>query len=89
MNRSSRRRFLTRTATGAAAAGVLTAIPGLALSQEAASSPELAALAPVLDEPILACVRDSALGELSLFVGTREVVLHDPDLVARLIRAVS
>ena len=54
MNRSSRRRFLTRTATGAAAAGVLTAMPGLALSQEAASAPEVAALAPVLEAPILA-----------------------------------
>lgn len=36
--------------------------------------------------PFVAYVRDPLRGELSLMVGPREIVRHDPELVARLLK---
>lgn len=36
-------------------------------------------------EPVVAYVRDRAKGEVALFIGTREIIRRDPDLVARLL----
>ena len=42
----------------------------------------------VLTEPLVAHVRDLATGEIGLFSGTREITLLDPQLAARLARAI-
>jgi hypothetical protein len=66
----------------------LLAAGGDATTQEAVTSwpvevPEGASLS----EPVLAHVRDLASGEISLFVGEREITIKDPQLVARLFHA--
>jgi hypothetical protein len=93
-----RRAFLTRGSMAVAAAGVVTAVPGLAsglvaVEQDAPEAESLAAGATAagetlsMDEPLVAHVRDLATGEIGLFSGTREIVFHDPSLAARLFRA--
>jgi hypothetical protein len=93
-----RRAFLTRGSMAVAAAGFVTAVPGLAsglvaVEQDAPEAESLAAEAAAagetltMDEPIVAHVRDLATGEIGLFSGTREVVFRDPSLAARLFRA--
>lgn len=85
MVRLTRRRLLGQASLGAAALGVLSAIPpstgALPLSSEAVA--ETAALAA----PIVAYVRDPASGEIGILVGNREVVRRDRELVARLLTA--
>jgi hypothetical protein len=38
--------------------------------------------------PLVVYVRDAASGELDVFAGTNRTIINDPDLVARLTRAV-
>jgi hypothetical protein len=40
-------------------------------------------------QPLVAYVRDLGKGEVSVYVGTREITVRDPELVARLSQAVS
>jgi hypothetical protein len=83
MSESTRRNFLI--ASGAAAVGVAAALPGTA---SAAAAGKQVAGKPSKDaEPLVAHVGDPSTGMVSLFVADRELVLHDPDLVARLTRA--
>ena len=93
MKEIERRVFLTRGSIAVAAAGVVTAVPGLvsglvAVEEEA---PEAASAvegeAAAMTEPLVAHVRDLATGEIGLFSGTQEVVFHDPSLAARLFHA--
>ncbi|HTZ08772.1 MAG TPA: twin-arginine translocation signal domain-containing protein [Acidimicrobiales bacterium] len=92
----SRRTFLGRGSLAVAAAGVLSSVPGLSglLGTAEADGPAAdagvtdAGAAAQLDEPLVAHVRDAATGEISVFNGTREVVLRDPQLAGRLVRAV-
>ena len=108
----SRRRFLRNTGLGAAAAGLVVALPGgtallgdleaeapgagTATSAAAGSAVGSVASSAAADAaageaagagPLTAHVASAASGELSLFVGDRTVVLRDPELVGRLIRA--
>ncbi len=86
----SRRKLLARTSMGAAAAGVLTAVPGLIAAKHhsgPAASHTAATVAPNGEVPSVAYVRDAKKGEVVLMVGTREVVHTDPALVAYLARA--
>jgi hypothetical protein len=39
-----------------------------------------------VQEPLVVHVRNATAGEMSLMVGTQELVYRDPDLVARLVR---
>jgi hypothetical protein len=39
-------------------------------------------------EPLVAHVSNLATGELSIMSGTKEIILHDADLVMRLLKAV-
>jgi len=39
--------------------------------------------------PMIAHVSDVATGEVALLVGAREIIFHDPQLVARLMKAAS
>ncbi|HET6209639.1 MAG TPA: ubiquinol-cytochrome c reductase iron-sulfur subunit N-terminal domain-containing protein [Jatrophihabitans sp.] len=87
MSESTRRNFLIASGAGAAAVGVAAALPSsasaVAAGKQAAGKPSTSANA----EPLVAHVGDPSTGTLSLFVADRELVLHDPDLVARLTSA--
>jgi hypothetical protein len=85
MSDSTRRNFLIASGAGAAAVGVAAAIPGSA----SASTPKAAAPATVAAnaKPLVAHVSDPSTGTVSVFSGEHEVVVHDPELVARLTRA--
>ena len=86
-----RRVFLTRGSVVVAAAGVAAAVPGLAPgllepagAAEAAGSP---ADEVTLDEPLVVHVRDLRTGEIGLFSGTEEIVVHDRGLANLLVQA--
>ncbi len=88
----SRRKLLARTGLGAAAAGVVTAVPGLLAAHHGSGAASLASsqvshAASGAEVPSVAYVRDAKKGEVVLMVGTREVVHTDPALVAYLARA--
>ncbi len=92
MENVSRRKFLGRTTTAAAAVGTIAAVPGIpgvlnvgrpTASSAAPTIPEGA----TLGEPIVAHVRDLATGEIDLFAGTRQVTIRDPQVVAKLFKA--
>jgi hypothetical protein len=89
VNGLSRRTFLSSTSATAAVIGLIATVPGLAQAREAVDASTPPASTPLLNEPLVAYVRDPGLGEIVLYVGTREVVLRDPALVARLVRATS
>jgi hypothetical protein len=40
-------------------------------------------------EPVVAYIRDASTGEISLFVGSREVTLHDSGIATKLASAAS
>jgi hypothetical protein len=84
MSESTRRNFLIASGAGAAAVGVAAALPGTASAQAVGKSQPSN---PHNAEPLVAHIGDPSTGTLSLFVADRELVLHDPDLVARLTRA--
>ena len=87
MAKLTRRGFIKKTSVGAATLGALVAVPRLA-EVDAAPQPH-AAGGPTAGhhEPLLAHVRNRATGEIALLVGTREVVIHDRELVMRLVKA--
>jgi hypothetical protein len=94
MNAFTRRVFLTRSSMAVAAAGAVSAIPGLSSVLTAAESDAPASEALLTDEaaasmtePLVAHVRDLSSGEIGLFSGEREVVFHDPGLAHRLFNA--
>ena len=84
MSESTRRNFLIASGAGAAAVGVAAALPSTA---SAAAEKQTAGKPTKNAEPLVAHVGDPRTGMVSLFVADRELVLHDPDLVARLTRA--
>ena len=92
----SRRAFLGRGSLAVAAAGVLSTVPGLSGLLGAAETEGPAADASVagadagaanLSEPLVAHVRDLSTGEISVFNGTQEVVVRNPQLANQLARA--
>jgi hypothetical protein len=87
MPESTRRNFLIASGAGAAAVGVAAALPGTASAQSARTSQAKPLSNPRNAEALVAHVGDPSTGTLSLFVAEREIVLHDPDLVARLTQA--
>lgn len=92
----SRRTFLGRGSMAVAAAGVLSSVPGLSGLLSAGETEAPAADASVageagaanLSEPLVAHVRDLSTGEISLFNGTREVIVRNPQLASQLARAI-
>jgi hypothetical protein len=87
MTKLTRHGFIKKTSVGAATLGALVAVPGLA-EVDAAPQPHAAGgPASGQHEPLLAHVRNRATGEIALLVGTREVVIHDRELVMRLVTA--
>jgi hypothetical protein len=81
---ATRRGFLIMAGAGAAAAGVAAIAP--AAGQATPTITRLGGAAPA-SSPLVAYVRDARKGDVSVMVGEREVVVHDPELVARLTRA--
>jgi hypothetical protein len=62
--------------------GVSTEAPAVTGAATAAET-----VAPALSGPIVAHVTDAAAGELSIYVGEREMTFRDPVLVQHLLRA--
>lgn len=88
-----RRAVLKAGFAGAAAAGAVSAFPGV-LAGLVASAPEASSAAPELEGtaddlavPVVAHITDAASGQMTLYVGEREVALRDSLLVQRLLRA--
>ncbi len=86
MTDPTRRNFLIASGAGAAAAGVVAAVPGAARAQTPAAAPTAL---PHDATALVAHVADPDTGTVTLFVGEREVLVHDRELVARLARAAS
>lgn len=89
--RMSRRRFLTRASAGAVTVGAFSSIPVLTASASVQRSvPEKSGLPPVTSsEPLVVYVHNPSAGEVSIMVGTDEVIRHDPELVARILNLMS
>jgi len=92
----SRRTFLGRGSLAVAAAGVLSSVPGLSGLLGAAETEAPAADTSVagadagaasLTDPLVAHVRDISTGEISVFNGTSEIVLRNPQLANQILRA--
>lgn len=90
-----RRQFLrTSGATaGIAAAGLAGVLPSLlpAAEDDGAATAEAvpaAADASSLSGPVTAHVADLSSGEVSVFYGDRTMLVHDPQLAGRILRAV-
>jgi hypothetical protein len=80
MSDTSRRRFIGVAGAGAAAVGATAVLPGAALASESRRSEKSA------QESVVAHVRPHS-DEVTLYVGEREVVVHDRELVTRLLNA--
>jgi hypothetical protein len=91
----TRRVFLRNGSLTVAAAGVLGAVPGLPalLSEIAPDAPAADATAAselasgTLADALVVQVRDLQTGEMSLYLGEREIVYRDPGLASRILRA--
>ena len=91
MNAKTRRWFLAQTSLGAGAAAVVaTAAPRLGPIVAAAppAEPDAPPTGLPLDQPLVVHLRDAATAELAVMVGTQEIVYRDPEIVARLLKAV-
>jgi hypothetical protein len=91
------RRNLLKAVAGIGAAGAVVGVPGMVFF---ARGDEAARTAPVQGEamtpadpagfgsPLVAYVKDAASGEVVVMFGVEEIVVKDPQLVARLVGAV-
>jgi hypothetical protein len=82
----TRRSFLKQTSVGAATLGLLSSLPALAAIPDSPPATKPEAPAAAFNGPMIAHVSDLATGEIALLVGAREIVFHDPQLVARLMK---
>ena len=90
----NRRQFLQKGSLAVAAAGIASAVPGMAglLNEEVpALAPETSAgvdaAVPSMSEPLVARVTDASTGEIEMFFGTNSATVRDPQLAARPVRA--
>ena len=93
----SRRGFLSRGSMTMAAAGLMASAPAGAITalMGASETPaledgttDLTELGSAVDGPVVAHIRDLGAGEISIFAGEREVVIRDPAVAARIVRAI-
>jgi nitrous oxide reductase len=88
------RRSLLHGAAAAGAAGLAVTAMGAAASPAFASVSQPASAghsnseAPSTTEPIVVHVRDAKSGDIEVFSGTSQTRLSDPDLAARIARAI-
>ncbi|MGO9196727.1 MAG: twin-arginine translocation signal domain-containing protein [Acidimicrobiales bacterium] len=93
MQAISRRTFLRQTGTSAGAVGALSAfsrLPGMRRPRLAPTVHDQGVAKAVgrpNDGPLVVHIPDPRSGQVHLMFGTREVVHHDPALVARLVHA--
>ena len=80
MTETSRRKLL-------AGAGAGVAVGTVGLTMGPAQAKEARPSAAGAREPVVAYVEDHRSGRLRLMVGEREVVVHDRDLVTRILNA--
>ena len=86
MTNLTRRSFLKQTSVSLSTLGLLSFLPASAATPHSqVTTPERSAAA--LCDPVIAHVTNVATGEISLFVGVREITFRDPQLVARLLEA--
>jgi hypothetical protein len=83
----SRKNFIEKASISAVAAGALVAIPGYTLSGEAAHAAASEAGKTEPSTSVLAHVRNVKTGEIAIFAGTSETIIHDRALAQRLIQA--
>jgi len=93
----NRRAFIARSGAIAAAAGAAVLIPGqIAGAASRVSNGAGAKSVPMTSvmtsskepaAPIIAHLRNPATGEISVYSGSEEFILHDPALAARLVIA--
>ena len=94
MQEVSRRVFFKRAGAAAAVAAVGTSIaasPAILAASAGAATPKEAEISPQDDlrvgEHLVARVKNARTGEINLFIGQKEVTIHDRKIAARLIRA--
>lgn len=87
MAEHTRRKFLKETVVGAAAVGTLGALPTVARAAMQPASPRTRVATAPTAEAFVVHVHNPARGEMVVLVGTEEIKVTDPDLVARLVRA--
>jgi hypothetical protein len=90
----NRRAFIARSGAVAAAAGAAVLIPGQiagAVTRVSGGATAKNVVAPAVTRsvkepaaPIIAHLRNASTGEIAVFSGSEEFILHDPELAARL-----
>ena len=85
MSETSRRKFLAAAGIGAAGTAGLTG--GLSVEAAAAAPAEATRTSTSAREPVVAYVEHHFSNRVHLMVGEREIVVHDPDLAARILNA--
>ena len=90
MPKVTRRGFIAQTSVSVATIGMLAAVPAFTADPEATdvAATDLSTTLTNIPETLIAHVSDPASGEISLLVGTKEIIYRDPELVMRLLRAV-
>jgi hypothetical protein len=91
MPKLGRRGFLKQTSVSVATLGVLASVPALTTESDVpeVAGTDLSQLSTaVVNEPMVAHIRDLASGEIALLVGEQEIIYRDPQLVMRLLQAV-
>ena len=87
MDEATRRKFLIMAGVGAATTAGVAVAASTGIGTERASGEAPATLPASASGPLVAYVEDVRAGRLAVLVGETEVVVRDPDLVARLSRA--
>jgi hypothetical protein len=84
----TRRGFIGAASMGAATVGVLGSVPGMSLLSNGSAEVDTGEVpAAAVAEPLVAQVRDFSTGEISIMSGMREVIIRDPQIVARLLKS--
>jgi len=84
----TRRRFLGAASLGAASVGIMSSVPAVSLMSDSSEADPGDVPAAAMAEPLVVQVRDFSSGEMSIMSGMREVVVRDPQLVMRLLKAI-
>jgi hypothetical protein len=96
MENVSRRGLLRNGSLAVVGVGLVGAAPAISAADASAAervpaSAQASAALPAgasLDGPLVAHVKDLSTGEIGVYLGTSEVTLRDPQLAAKLYRAV-
>ncbi len=87
MDKITRRGLIKQASVGAATVGTLMAVPGLSKAYASTALESADQKTASMQGSLVAHVRNVSTGEIALLVGTREIVIRDPDLVKRLLKA--